>query len=260
MTRKDWTPEHVKLAFHLYCQLPFGRLHRGNPEIIALAQLIGRSANSVAMKLCNLASLDPAITASGRKGLSGASKLDRAIWDEFHADWEGLVLESERIRAQLNNQDSTSDNYQEASITSVEDFSGETRSQIVQQRLKQSFFRRAVLSSYGHRCCITGLAEPKLLIASHIVPWSQDKANRLNPSNGLCLSALYDRAFDQGLMTFDEDWRVVLSRQLKQPEPAMQQFFLSIEGQKIVLPERFSPDPGLMQQHRGQLFVDAIRT
>uniref|UniRef100_UPI003A97AD50 HNH endonuclease n=1 Tax=Pseudidiomarina sp. TaxID=2081707 RepID=UPI003A97AD50 len=87
----------------------------------------------------------------------------------------------------------------------------------------------------------------------HIVPWSQDKTNRLNPSNGLCLSALYDRAFDQGLMTFDEDWRVVLSAQFKQPEPAMQRFFLSIEGQKIVMPERFSPDSGLMQQHRDQI-------
>jgi len=254
MPRKDWTPEHVKLAFHLYCQLPFGRLHRNNPEIIALANLMDRSANSVAMKLCNLASLDPVIIASGRKGLRGASKLDRAIWDEFHADWEGLVLESERIRAQLDNQAPTHDNQQDDAITPTDDFSGETRSQAIQQRIKQSFFRRAVLSSYSHRCCISGLAEPKLLIASHIVPWSQDKANRLNPSNGLCLSALYDRAFDQRLMTFDEDWRVVLSVQLKQPEPAMQRFFQAIEGQKIVLPERFSPDPELMRWHREQFF------
>lgn len=81
MPRTNWTPEQVKLAFHLYCQLPFGRLSRNTPEVIALAQLLGRSANSVAMKLCNLASLDPAITASGRKGLTGASKLDRAIWE-----------------------------------------------------------------------------------------------------------------------------------------------------------------------------------
>ncbi len=92
MSGKSWTPEQVKLAFHLYCQLPFGRLHQSNPEIIALAELIGRTPSAVAMKLTNLASLDPAIIASGRKGLSGASNLDRAIWDEFHADWEGLVL------------------------------------------------------------------------------------------------------------------------------------------------------------------------
>lgn len=47
---------------------------------------------------------------------------------------------------------------------------------------------------------MSGLAEPRLLIASHIVPWSKDKTNRLNPSNGLCLSAIHDRAFDQGFI------------------------------------------------------------
>ncbi|MBV0933332.1 HNH endonuclease [Marinobacterium weihaiense] len=249
--RTPWTAEDVKLAFHLYCQLPFGRLHRNNPDIIALAQLMGRSANSVAMKLCNLASLDPAITASGRTGLSGASKLDRAIWDEFHADWEGLVLESERIRATLGGQPPVPPTTQPAEG----DFSGNTRSQVVQQRIKQAFFRRAVLSSYQQRCCITGLAEPKLLIASHIVPWSQDTANRLNPSNGLCLSALHDRAFDQGLITLDEDWRVVLSQPLKQPSEAMQHLFQNVEGRPIELPEKFRPDPLLMQRHREKVFL-----
>ncbi|MBR9830185.1 MAG: HNH endonuclease [Oceanospirillales bacterium] len=258
MSRKGWTPADVKLAFHLYCQLPYGRLHRNNPEIIALANLMDRSANSVAMKLCNLASLDPAITASGRKGLTGASKLDRAIWDEFHADWEGLVLESNQIRAEL---EQATDSAAAIDLTSEDtptDFTGKTRNQIVQQRIKQSFFRRTVLSSYHNRCCITGLAEPRLLIASHIVPWSQDTANRLNPSNGLCLSALYDRAFDQGLITLDENWRVVLSQQLKQPDPAMQRYFQTVEGQKIVMPERFSPDTVLMQKHRETVFLNSV--
>lgn len=257
MPKKNWTPEQVKLAFHLYCQLPYGRLHRHTPEVIALANLLGRSANSVAMKLCNLASLDPTIVASGRKGLTGASKLDRAIWEEFHADWEGLVLESSRIRAELEQASVGATEADPAPEERIDDFTGETRSQIVQQRVKQSFFRRAVLSSYRNRCCITGLSEPRLLIASHIVPWSQDKANRLNPSNGLCLSALYDRAFDQGLITFDEEWRVVLSAQLKRTEPAMQHFFHPIEGQKIIMPERFHPAPQLMQQHRERVFVDS---
>ncbi|GAA0697509.1 HNH endonuclease [Marinobacterium maritimum] len=257
MSGKGWTPEQVKLAFHLYCQLPFGRLHHSNPEIIALADLIGRTPSAVAMKLTNLASLDPAIIASGRKGLSGASKLDRAIWDEFHADWEGLVLESTHIRAQLESGTDSAPEIEQPQISTPEDFTGETRTQTVQQRIKQSFFRRAVLSSYGNRCCITGLSEPRLLIASHIVPWIQDKANRLNPSNGLCLSALFDRAFDQGLMTFDEDWRVVLSPQLQKPEPAHKHLFLAIKGQRMELPERFSPNPKLMQQHRETVFISS---
>ncbi|PSL12238.1 putative restriction endonuclease [Marinobacterium halophilum] len=258
MSRKDWTPAEVKLAFHLYCQLPFGRLHRSNPEIIELANMIGRTPSAVAMKLVNLASLDPMIIASGRKGLSSTSKLDRAIWDEFHADWEGLVLESNQIRAEL---EQATDSAAAIDLTSEDtptDFTGKTRNQIVQQRIKQSFFRRTVLSSYHNRCCITGLAEPRLLIASHIVPWSQDTANRLNPSNGLCLSALYDRAFDQGLMTLDENWRVVLSQQLKKPDPAMQRYFHTVEGQRIELPERFSPDTVLIQKHRETVFLDSV--
>ena len=257
MKGNAWTPEQVKLAFHLYCQLPFGRLSRGNPEIIALAKLIGRTPSAVALKLTNLASLDPAITASGRKGMSNVSKLDRAIWDEFHADWEGLVLESSRIRAGLEQVSGVFIEAESATEGLIEDFTGETRSQIVQQRIGQSFFRRAVLSSYRSRCCITGLAEPRLLIASHIVPWGQDKANRLNPSNGLCLSALYDRAFDQGLITLDDDWRVVLATQLKQPDQSLEYFFHSIEGREISLPERFRPDAALMQQHREQVFLGA---
>ena len=252
MARKDWTPEQVKLAFHLYCQLPFGRLHRGNPEVISLANLIERSPSAVAMKLVNFASLDPVITASGRKGLSGASKLDQAIWDQFHADWEGLVLEVNRIRHALGDPAAVADLQDEDPLP---DYSGQTRDQLVQQRIGQTFFRRTVLSSYHDRCCITGLSEPRLLLASHIVPWGKDQANRLNPHNGLCLSALYDRAFDQGLITLDEEWRVVLSATLKKPEPPLQKHFHSVEGQKIEFPERFSPDPQLMQYHREQVFV-----
>lgn len=254
MTRKAWTEEQVKLAFHLYCQLPFGRLHHSNPEIIALANLIGRTPSAVAMKLVNLASLDPVIVASGRKGLSGASRLDQTVWDEFHTNWEGLVMETNRIRENL---DATAAATDPQVNDPLPDYTGQTRAQIVQQRIGQSFFRRTVLSSYHSRCCITGLAEPRLLLASHIVPWGQDKANRLNPHNGLCLSALYDRAFDQGLITLDEDWRVVLSAALKKPEPALQLHFRSVEGRTIELPERFSPDPALMQHHRERVFLDA---
>lgn len=255
MSRRDWTANEVKLAFHLYCQLPYGRLHRHNPEIIELAQLIGRTPSAVAMKLTNLASLDPAILASGRKGFRNASQLDRAIWQAFQADREGLVLECAGIRAELAGNHATHA-ADAAAINPTVDFTGATRAQTVQQRIQQSFFRRAVLSSYAYRCCISGLSEPRLLIASHIVPWSQDKANRLNPSNGLCLSALYDRAFDQGLITLDEDWRVVLSPQLKQnADSAIDRFFLANEGQTIALPERFRPDPTLMQRHRDTVFL-----
>jgi hypothetical protein len=51
----------------------------------------------LAMKLVNFASLDPAITASGRKGLGNASATDRQVWNEFHADWDRLAVQSSKI-------------------------------------------------------------------------------------------------------------------------------------------------------------------
>jgi putative restriction endonuclease len=172
----SWTRDQLKLAFCLYCQLPFGKLHKGNPEIIRLSDAIGRTPSAVAMKLVNFSSLDPAITLTGRKGLSGASNLDREIWEEFHSDWERLALECEELRRKLNPAPVTDDVDDQLS---PEDFTGETRKVVTEQRIKQNFFRRAVLSSYRGRCCMSGLSDARLLIASHIVPWSKDKQNRL---------------------------------------------------------------------------------
>ena len=57
-----------------------------------------------------------------------------------------------------------------------------------------------VLSNYDSKCAITGIDIPQLLYASHIIPWSQNENERLNPENGICLSALYDKAIDKGLI------------------------------------------------------------
>ncbi len=258
MAANRWTKEQLKLVFHLYCQLPFGKLHSRNSEIIELAKLIGRTPSAVAMKLVNFASLDPAITESGRKGLEGASKLDREIWDEFHADWEKLAVESELLRRSLDANALIADEADEQLIS--EDFTGETRKVVTEQRIKQTFFRRAVLSSYRGRCCMSGLSEPRLLIASHIVPWSKDKANRLNPSNGLCLSAIHDRAFDKGIITIAADMRIVVSEELKRTKEAfVVEVFVPLEGRVIELPERFAPQSEFIAWHRNELFVDNRR-
>ena len=82
-TRRRWSEEETVLALYLYFQLPFGKLQSGNPEIQQLAAALGRTSSSIAMKLCNFSSLDPKITESGRKGLDGAPKLDRATYAEF---------------------------------------------------------------------------------------------------------------------------------------------------------------------------------
>ncbi len=255
-----WTKEQVKLAFHLYCQIPFGRIHSRNPEIVDLGKVIGRTADAVAMKMSNIASLDPAITSTGRSGLGNASALDRAVWDEFHSDWERLALECQLLRQQFDSS-YVADLPPEGDGDLSNDFTGETRQVFTAQRIKQHFFRRAVLSSYRSRCCMSGLADPRLLIASHIVPWSSDRANRLNPRNGLCLSAIHDRAFDKGLISLSDEGRVMLSEELrKRDEDFVRTIFLPIENQTIEMPERFRPDIKFLRVHRNSIFLDAVQT
>lgn len=255
-----WTKEQTKLAFYLYCQLPFGQLHQRNKDIVELAMLIDRTPSAVAMKMCNLASLDPAIINSGRSGLGNASGLDKEVWDEFHADWDGLASECAAIKYALG---------EEAHIGSAqpiiesedlpfqpEDYSGETKKVLTEQRVKQSFFRRAVLSGYGGKCCISNLSDCRLLVASHIVPWSQDKSNRLNPSNGLCLSAIHDKAFDRGLISLTDDMKVLLSSDIKaQQSDFHHAVFSSVEGKRIAMPEKFMPDILFIRYHRESVFL-----
>lgn len=255
MSTTRWTKEQLKLAFHLYCQLPFGKLHSRNPEIIKLAKLIGRTPGAVAMKLGNYASLDPAITGRGLAGLGNAGSLDREVWAEFHADWEKLAVECELLRRKLDANAPVIDEADEQLVP--EDYTGETKKVVTEQRIKQTFFRRAVLSSYRGRCCMSGLSEQRLLIASHIVPWSKDKANRLNPSNGLCLSAIHDRAFDKGLITLTDDFKIVVSEDLKRKKDLFViEVLLPLDGRAIEPPERFAPQVEFIAWHRSKLFVD----
>lgn len=254
-----WKKEQIKLAFHLYCQIPYGRIHGRNPEIIELAKIIGRTPDAVAMKMLNIASIDPAITSTGRAGLGNASALDRAVWDEFHADWERLAVECQLLRQELDNNSVSELESENDAFLLEEDFTGETRQVLTTQRIKQHFFRCAVLSSYRGRCCMSGLSDSRLLIASHIVPWSSDRANRLNPSNGLCLSAIHDRAFDKGLISLTDDGRVMLSDEIrKRDEVFIKNIFLPLENKPIEMPERFRPDRGFLHHHRTNIFLDAI--
>lgn len=247
--RRDWTRDEVLAALHLYTQLSFGQLHKGNADIKALAAQMDRTPSSVAMKLTNLASLDPQITANGRKGLSGASELDRAVWGELECDWDTTALVAQESYLRLLGDPSTAEDI-DAPETWIHT-EGRTRTTMVRVRANQHLFRRAVLNSYKRTCCISGLSDERLLIASHIVPWREDHHNRLNPRNGLCLSALHDRAFDQGLIAVSPNHRVLISPALKSgiSDTFLKSCLLAYEGATIAMPERFQPDPAFLRQH-----------
>jgi putative restriction endonuclease len=246
---RNWTREQVLAALHLYTQLSFGQLHQRNPDIKNLAERMGRTPSSVAMKLTNLASLDPQITASGRKGLPGASQLDREVWADLQSNWDSVAMDAAAACAAILG---TTEPPEEGTTSELPAFrEGRTVERKIQVRANQSWFRKAVLNSYQSRCCISGLTDDRLLIASHIVPWSEDTKNRLNPQNGLCLSALHDKAFDQGLITVTPDFKVAVAPALKRKsaDAFLATSLLAFEGQAIQLPERFKPKEEFLAWH-----------
>jgi len=244
-----WTETQLKLAFYLYCQLPFGKLHSNNPQVKNMATFIGRTPNALAMKLVNFASLDPAIRSTGRKGLLNISQADRKIWDLFHNDWDSLTDDCEKLLGDSNSIFKT-----EGIHESIE-YIGETRDIITKARIGQNFFRRSVLASYEGICCMSGVSIPELLIASHIIPWANAKENRLNPSNGLCLSAIHDRTFDKGLISVDTNYKIIVSKKLKLYKNIPQiDILIQLEGKEITLPKKFYPDKNFLAWHNLHIF------
>lgn len=112
-----------------------------------------------------------------------------------------------------------------------------------------------ILASYENKCCVTGLPIKELLVASHIVPWRDDVINRLNPKNGLCLNSIHDKAFDKGLLTFDEDFRIVLSSKIsKLDDEGSKQLLINYDRMQIRMPTKFLPSQDFMEYHRKNIF------
>ncbi|MCD4829576.1 MAG: HNH endonuclease [Candidatus Cloacimonetes bacterium] len=246
--RRAWTREELILTVELYCLTTFGRINNRNKDIIALAAMLGRTPSSVSYKMANFASIDPTLD---RKGASHVSKLDIAVWNEFFQNWNEMFQESEKIRRViLQNRNKTK-------LDMVFDNKrGKDKYVQTKSRVNQDFFRQVILASFDNCCCITGCSITELLVASHIVPWSVDKQNRLNPCNGLCMNALHDKAFDIGLLTIDQDYRVVVSGWVEKSglNSFIQETFLKYSGQQIHLPTRFIPDRSFLEYHRTHIF------
>ena len=253
VARRPWNREELIVAFNLYCKIPFARIHYTREEIVDLAHLLHRTPSAVALKLVNFARLDPKLQARKILGMRHGSKEELVVWNQFHENWEELAYESEVALAQLKGLSILESlDLTEASLWRE----GKTRDQLVKMRVNQGFFRAVVLASYSNRCCISGIPIPELLVASHIVPWSIDEVNRMNPANGLCLNLLLDKAYDRGLITISTDYSLKLSKVLlkQKKNAAVQSFFLPYENQPIRLPNRFLPDPVFLEYHNNVIF------
>lgn len=245
---QPWTREQLILAFELYCRIPFQRTKATDSRVKELAVLLHRTPASVARKLGNFGAFDPHLAARNISGLTHGSKLDKAIWDEFHADWNGLIVRAHDLRRERERLEPTDRSLVLPSGPSE-------RVVTVKQRLHQAFFRDAVISSYNRRCCVTGLPLVECLVAGHIVPWSVDERRRSDPTNGVCMSATFDRLFDCGLVTIEDDLTLRVSgRVRKLKDQAAADLIAVRHGQKIIPPARFYPDPQCLRWHRDNVF------
>lgn len=254
MATNLWTRDELILAFNLYWKLPFGKMHSHTPEIIQLANIIGRTADAVAIRLTNFAHVDPYHQQRGVSGMSGGRKQVEPIWNEFFNDKEKLIFESERILAEKENL-SLETKFAEI-LYDTKNLSGETKIREVKTRVNQNFFRQVVLVNYSGKCAISGIDIPDLLVASHIIPWSMNEEERLNPENGICLSPLYDRAFDKGFIGINDKFEIIVSASLKKKEKEnyYPQYFSHLSGTKLFLPKKYLPKKDFLQYHMDSVF------
>ena len=251
MSANNWTREEEIIVFNLYCKIPFQKSSKTHPDVVRIAQLIGRTPSAVNMKIGNYGSFDPNLKRQGISGLTNVSKLDKQIWDEFNGNWDELAFLSEKLIAKLEN------------VPIEEKVSapipvGYEKTITTKQRVNQSFFRNALLSSYSSACCITGISNSSLLLASHIKPWRDSSdSEKTNPENGLLLNALHDKAFDAGLITVTPDYLIRVSDKItdKFDGQIIKRFFGDYNKKKITLPEKFYPKKEFLEYHNDIVFL-----
>ena len=248
------------MAWLLYMELPAKEIDDQGEHIIKLALALGRTPNSVALKAWNIAAHDERRLAKGKVGMSHGSKYDQEVWEDFAREGDALILRaydllSETVRPSVEF-DSSAETQIETSAEILDYPEGKTREALVAARVNQSYFRNRLFENYNGRCCVTGLSIGKLLVASHIKPWSvSDSATeRLAPDNGLLLNALHDRAFDQGLITLDKDLRIVVSPAVPKDDDAANRFLWEYEGFPIEEPKAFKPRPEFIEYHNDVIF------
>lgn len=253
--KKNWSREETILAMDLYTRVPFSKIGSNNSDIIELAKLIGRTPGSVALKMSNLAHFDPKLKERNLSGMSHASKLDPVIYEEFANNIEELSYQAQIILSNMRGLpiEEIAPDIDEGLLPT-----GEYREQQTKSRVGQYYFRMAILVAYGNACCITGLNNEELLVASHIKPWivSDPATERTNPRNGLCLNALHDKAFDKGLITIDKNYRIVNSKYITDAvmDDRTREWFDSYNHNEIILPDKFLPGKDFIEYHNDVIF------
>lgn len=242
-----WTREETIIAFNVYCKIPFKDSSKTHPMIVKYAKIIGRSPSALNMKVGNLGRLDPKLKERGIVGLAHGAKMEQEVWNEFYKNPDKLAYESECLIAKFAKKDIESTAY--IDVNNLPE--GKERLAIVKQRVNQSFFRSAVMCSYDFKCCISGVGNAELLEACHIVDWSEDRTNRSNPENGLCLNSLFHKAYDKFLIAITPDYNIIISDEMieKTGDESFKSYLLGLQNKKLILPNRFYPKKDFLDYH-----------
>lgn len=162
-------------------------------------------------------------------------------FDEYKGDESGVV---EKLDREMK--------YPKFLLEGLDTKQGKDVRRMVKVRVNQEFFRKVILRLYSESCCITGLNIPTVNRASHILPWAENEKERLDPRNGLCLSATYDAAFDKHLISLDDDYRIIIPKEISDhyTNDSVKEYFLKKEGDKVSLPSSYLPSKEYLQKHR----------
>lgn len=252
MAGKRWTYQETQMAFALYYLIPANEIDKKDADVWRLAESLGRTPRSVAMKLWNIAAYDERRIDQGKAGLRHGGSLDIKVWNDYreHGDdfiWEGIgLLETALSGETLSPCVQYATNCLREGIDEVV---------YAKRRVNQNYFKNCLMQNYGSRCCLTGLQMTDLLIASHIKPWSacENGAERVDPRNGLLLNAFHDKAFDRGLITLSRNLEIVVSRKVVHDEPN-DSWLWAYNGRKIELPSCNSPALEFVEYHQDCVF------
>jgi len=251
-----WTRDDLMLTMNLYTKLRYGQFHKNTKEIVELSQLINKTPGAVAFKLVHLSRSDPKHKYRV-KGLANSGRNAIEMYNEFTENWDKMLFDSEILLAKYKNK-TIEEEYAEQEIDIKEllkNKKGADVDRIVKTRINQSLFRKIIINNYSSSCTICNLNLDKLLVASHILKWSENQKERLNPENGLCLCSIHDKAFELGYIGITPDYLINISEELAViSEETYYSIFKRHQNQKISLPDKFHPNPDFLERHYNSFF------
>ena len=268
--RRNWSREETMMAFALYIVLEPRECDDKGLDVQRLASFLHRTPSSVALKIWNIAAYDDNRKARGRVGMKHGSKLDSQVWQWYAEDPDAFMEQClDLLRHALLQADAN--DFNPVPLASDRNFSletatflliaerapaGEERPTTTLQRVNQSYFRNSLLQNYHSTCCITGLQLPTLLIASHIKPWkASTPTEKTAASNGLLLNAFHDRAFDQGLISIDNDYCIMVNHDKVKHSDINDKWLYDFEGSEISLPAISQPSHEFIEYHHKHVFL-----